>query len=145
MVGSTQQRPVFQAQAEALGLVGRVFFLGPLNDVTFAYQAADLLAHPTQEDTFAMVVLEAMAHGLPVVVSGAAYCGIAGLLSDGTNALLLPDPNDAEALATSLQRLLGDAALRDSLGAQARAFARQHAWAEKAGAQERVYFRNAKP
>ena len=145
VVGSTQQRPVFQAQAEALGLVGQVFFLGPLNDVTPAYQAADLLAHPTQEDTFAMVVLEAMAHGLPVVVSGAAYCGIAGLLSDGTNALLLPDPNDAEALATSLQRLLGDAALRASVGAQARGFAQQHAWAEKAGAQEKVYFLNAKP
>ena len=63
-----------------------------MQDVSPAYLAADVLVHPTLEDTFAMVVLEAMAYGLPVVVSSAAYCGISGLLSHGVNALLVHEP-----------------------------------------------------
>ena len=140
LVGSRAQQPQFQAQAEALGLGDKLFFLGPLDDVGIAYRAADILAHPTWEDTFAMVVLEAMAHGLPVVVSGARWCGIAGLLRDGENALLMDDPHDANALAQALAQLLDDPARAAALGAQARLFAEQHAWPEKARQQERIYF-----
>ena len=141
VVGSPLQRPQFLALAQRLGLADRVFFLGQLSDVSPAYKAADVLAHPTLEDTFAMVVLEAMAHGLPVVVSSAQYCGIAALLSDGDNALVLDDPQDAPALARALQRALGEPVLRDLLGRNARAFARAHGWAEKARQQEQLYFR----
>lgn len=139
VVGSLQQKALFHTEADDLGLQGRVFFLGQLNDVAPAYQAADLLVHPTLEDTFAMVVLEAMAHSLPVVVSGPAFCGISGLLQDNVNALLLPDPRDANALAQKIQQVLGDSVLRQSLSHQAREFAQHHAWPEKARAQESVY------
>ena len=80
-----------------------------------------------------------MAHGLPVVLSGARWCGIAGLLRDGENALLLDDPHDAKALAQALTQLLDDPARAASLGAQARVFAEQHAWPEKARQQEAIY------
>jgi hypothetical protein len=80
VVGNPAHIAEFRALAETLKLGARVFFLGALKDVSPAYEAADILVHPTFEDTFAMVVLEAMAHGLPVVVSGPKYCGIAGLL-----------------------------------------------------------------
>jgi glycosyltransferase involved in cell wall biosynthesis len=140
VVGSTLQRPHFQALAHGLGISDRVFFLGQLRDVTPAYQAADALAHPTLEDTFAMVVLEAMAHGLPVVVSSAQFCGITALLSDGVNALVLDDPLDAKALARALQRIVEEPALRELLGRKARAFAQAHGWAEKARQQEQLYF-----
>ena len=140
VVGNPGQIPVFERQAQAAGVAGRVFFLGSLQDVAPAYRAADCLVHPTLEDTFAMVVLEAMAHGLPVVVSSAAYCGISSLLSHGADALLLDDPQDAVKLATTLRQVLGNEALRQQLGAQARAFASRYQWPAIARQQEAVYF-----
>ncbi len=140
VVGNTAQKAVFEAKAKSLGLADRVFFLGPLSNVTPAYQAADVLVHPTLEDTFAMVVLEAMAQGLPVVVSCADYCGISGLLSNTHNALLLSNPNDASALAQAVDQALNDAPLRQTLIANAREFALSHAWPEKARQQEAIYF-----
>jgi UDP-glucose:(heptosyl)LPS alpha-1,3-glucosyltransferase len=101
--------------------------------------AADGLAHPTLEDTFAMVVLEAMAHGLPVVVSGARYCGIAGLLVHEQQALLLSDPQDADALAGALSRIVHDVVLVARLSSEAMAFAQQHQWATLAHQQETIY------
>ena len=140
VVGNPGQIPVFERQAQAEGVAGRVFFLGSLQDVAPAYRAADCLVHPTLEDTFAMVVLEAMAHGLPVVVSSAAYCGISSLLSHGADALLLDNPQDAAKLAGTLQQVLGDEALRQQLGSQARAFASRYQWPAIARQQEAVYF-----
>lgn len=141
VVGSREQQAGFAAQAEALGIAEQVHFLGPLEDVGPAYRAADILAHPTLEDTFAMVVLEAMAHGLPVVVSGERHCGIAGLLQDGDNALLLQDPQDATALAQCLLQLLRNPSWQQVLGVRARQFAQQHGWPQKALEQETVYLR----
>lgn len=140
VVGNPGQIPVFERQAKDEGVAGRVFFLGSLQDVAPAYRAADCLVHPTLEDTFAMVVLEAMAHGLPVVVSSAAYCGISSLLTHGADALLLDDPQDAAKLASTLKQVLGDEALRQQLGSQARAFASRYQWPAIARQQEAVYF-----
>lgn len=140
VVGNPGQIPVFERQAQVEGVTGRVFFLGSLQDVAPAYRAADCLVHPTLEDTFAMVVLEAMAHGLPVVVSSAVYCGISSLLSHGDDALLLDDPQDAAKLAGTLKQVLGDEALRQQLGAQAKAFASRYQWPAIARQQEAVYF-----
>jgi UDP-glucose:(heptosyl)LPS alpha-1,3-glucosyltransferase len=139
VVGNPAHIAEFRALAEALKLGSRVFFLGALKDVSPAYEAADILVHPTFEDTFAMVVLEAMAHGLPVVVSGPKYCGIAGLLAQGANALLLDDPRDAGELARVLGDLLGQAALRETLSEGAAAFAAHYQWREIALQQEALY------
>jgi len=139
VVGNPAQIPHFKDLAQDLGLANRVFFLGALRDVAPAYMAADGLAHPTLEDTFAMVVLEAMAHGLPVVVSGARYCGIAGLLVHEQQALLLSDPQDADALAAALSRIVHDVVLVARLSSEAMAFAQQHQWATLAHQQETIY------
>lgn len=139
VVGNPAQIPHFKAQAQTLGLADRVFFLGALRDVAPAYVAADVLAHPTLEDTFAMVVLEAMAHGLPVVVSCERYCGIAGLLVHEQQALLLSDPQDADALAMGLARIMLDAAPVARLSSAALVFAQQHQWNALAHQQETIY------
>lgn len=139
VVGQSAQLPQFRQQAAEAGLADRVFFIGALQDVGPAYQAADCLVHPTLEDTFAMVVLEAMGHGLPVVVSGAKYCGISGLLDDGRNALLLSNPRDAVALAKALSEVVSDTALAARLGASARNFASGFEWHELAGQQALLY------
>lgn len=145
VVGNPAGIPAFRSRAQALGVAGRVHFLGALQSVDPAYRAADVLVHPTFEDTFAMVVLEAMAHGTPVLVSGAAFCGIAGLLTHGHDALLLDDPRDAAALQAALARVLDDAALAASLGAAAQRFAREHSWEAAARACEQVYQRSLRP
>ena len=140
VVGNPEHIPAFQAQANALKLTGRVFFLGSLKDMRLAYEAADCLVHPTLEDTFAMVVLEAMAHGLPVVVSASTYCGISGLLTDGVNGLILDDPQDVSALAHVLLALLGQPAMAARLAQGATDFAMHHQWREQALRQEMLYF-----
>jgi glycosyltransferase involved in cell wall biosynthesis len=139
IVGNPRTVPKYRQLAERLGLAARVHYLGVVNGLASAYGAADCLVHPTLEDSYAMVVLEAMAHGLPVVVSGPAHCGIARELTDGVQALLLPDPNDATALAERIASVLGDADLAARLREQGLAFAKQHSWEEAALQYEALY------
>ena len=139
VVGHPGQQRRFSDIAAALGVSQQVHFLGAIDRLALAYQAADMLVHPTLEDTFAMVVLEALAYGLPVVVSGPAQCGISTLLRDGREALLLTDPRDAKALAEAVRRVLADAPLRQRLASQAREFARDHDWERAADGYERLY------
>ena len=139
VVGNPAHISAFRVQAAALKLDTRVFFLGSLPDVAPAYEAADCLVHATLEDTFAMVVLEAMSHGLPVVVSGSAYCGISGLLTDRANAMILKDPRNVEALAQTLEQLMGSSALQKMLKAGAVEFAAHYEWKALAAQQETLY------
>ncbi len=139
VVGQGQNSAEFKAQATRLGLADRVHFLGALGRIDDAYVAADCLAHPTLEDTFAMVVLEALAHGLPVVVSSEAYCGISALLRHETNALILNHPRDEVALAHALGRILHEDALCVGLREAALAFADRYRWPVIAREQEKIY------
>jgi glycosyltransferase involved in cell wall biosynthesis len=139
VVGNAAQIPKYRSEAKAGGLVGRIFFLGALSEVEAAYRAADCLAHPTLEDTFAMVVLEAMAFGLPVVVSSERFCGISASLSAEKNALILDDPRNVDALAQAINRVLVDAPFAQQLSVAAQDFARSHLWSAAARTQESIY------
>ena len=139
VVGNPYQTHDFSNTIGKLKLDHRVFFLGRLNDISEAYLAADCLVHPTLEDTFAMVVLEAMSYGLPCVVSGPEFCGISGLLENRVNALLLSDPRDAQALGLLLQKLVLDTNLQRTLSVQALSFATRYQWSALAELQDAVY------
>jgi UDP-glucose:(heptosyl)LPS alpha-1,3-glucosyltransferase len=139
VVGNPNQTHDFSRTLNTLKLGQRVFFLGRMNDVSDAYLAADCLVHPTLEDTFAMVVLEALSHGLPCVVSGPEFCGISSLLENRINALLLNDPRDSNALSALLQELATDTNLRHNLSVQALTFAAQYQWSAIAARQDVVY------
>lgn len=128
VVGQSRQLPQMQAMVADLGLSARVHFLGARSDMDAVYRAADLLVHPTLEDSYAMVVLEAMAFGLPVVVSGPRFCGIAAQLQHGVDAWLLDDPQSEAAVRTALVRVLGDTRLRQALCANGHAFAQRAQW-----------------
>ena len=140
VVGSPAHIPEFRVQLAALNLEARVFFLGSLSDVSPAYEAADCLVHPTLEDTFAMVVLEGMSHGLPVVVSGPLYCGVAGMVQHGVNALVLDDPRDAAGLAATVRQLIDSPAQQQTLSKGALTFAKCYDWKALADEQEALYF-----
>src|SRR4051794_6320594 len=74
-VGSTDVAPEFaakqRASAEERGLGGRVRFTGPLvgDELDRAYRSADVLVLPSRAETYAMVVTEALARGLPVIAT----------------------------------------------------------------------------
>jgi glycosyltransferase involved in cell wall biosynthesis len=78
--------------------------------------AADVLVLPSIEDAYGLVALEAMACGLPVIVS--ANCGVSEVVGDGAAGLIVP-PADPDALADALGRLRDDADLRATLGFEA--------------------------
>jgi glycosyltransferase involved in cell wall biosynthesis len=139
VVGHPGASAKYQRLVKSLNLVGRVYFLGSLNGLADAYCAADCLAHPTLEDSFAMVVLEAMAHRLPVVVSGPAHCGISRQLTDGVQALLLHDPKDAQLLADTIARVLDNEGLAAELRTNGQQFARAHSWKAAALQYEKLY------
>ena len=86
-----------------------------------------------------MVVLEAMAHGLPVVLSSEHHCGVSGLLTHELNALILSDPTDPHALANALGRLLGEPLLHQTLVAAGLTFASDHQWSTIALKQDETY------
>lgn len=143
VVGNAAHADSFASHIKRLSLDRHVSFLGQLLDVGVAYTAADALAHPTLEDTFGMVVLEAMAHGLPVVVSAAGYCGIAQLLTHGENALVLQNPRDANTLAEALCAVLTNDTLKTRLSNAACALAEGFKWSNLSIDQEASYFGSA--
>jgi glycosyltransferase involved in cell wall biosynthesis len=69
LVGDGDQQSALQAQAETLGLAGRVHFLGRREDTARYYQAFDLYVLPSYLEAFPMALLEAMACGCPAIAS----------------------------------------------------------------------------
>ena len=98
---------IYQKRAELLGVGSDVQFEGAQKDMPTYYFAADVLAHPTLEDSFGMVVLEALAHQLPVFVSGAPYCGVSAKLLGVSGVQILSDPRNNNEIAHALVFNLG--------------------------------------
>ncbi len=121
-----QSRTIPEEIRGSEGPAGRVLCVGPASDIVPYYAAADCFALPTRYDTFSLATLEAMASGLPVVVSRAA--GVAERLSDGQDALLMENPSDAQGLARHLTALASDRELRRRLGEHARHTAERMSW-----------------
>jgi UDP-glucose:(heptosyl)LPS alpha-1,3-glucosyltransferase len=111
----------WQLKAKALRLP--VTFVGPQPDTIPFYAAADMLVHPSFYDSCSLVLLEAAASGLPLLVSRES--GASELLSDGVEGLLLDDSADAQRLAAQMESLL-DASMRERMGAAARRLALKH-------------------
>ncbi|WP_445658579.1 glycosyltransferase family 4 protein [Achromobacter sp. NCFB-sbj8-Ac1-l] len=127
-------------RVRAAGAVAqRVTLVDPTPDVAQYFAAADIYAHPTLNDSYAMAPLEAMSHGLPVVVSSPAYCGFAQYLSAGKDALILQDPRDGAQLAQALQRLGDEPDLRAALSERGLAIARDQSWETVAARYEALY------
>ena len=107
-------------------LDGRVHFLQPRKDVEFYYAAADVYLGPSLEDTFAQPPAEAMACGLPVVVSSAN--GTSEIIRDGIDGFILRDPADSSSLAGMIRRLYVDHELRARMGKSAAETTKQYTW-----------------
>lgn len=124
VIGREGRPDRYRRAAARLGLGAAVHWLGGRSDVPRFYGAADVLALPTRYEPFGNVVLEALACGLPVVVS--AVAGAAEILSDRLPELVLGDPQDAPGLSQRLELVLADAAGAGALRARARELAEAH-------------------
>jgi glycosyltransferase involved in cell wall biosynthesis len=115
---------------EHMGLAERVKLPGWLEDgcVTAALKAADILVLPSLVENLPMCVVEAFAHGLAVVCTPVG--ALPEVVEHERTGLLVP-ANNASALASTLERLLTDPALRARLGIRARA---EHATLYEIGA-----------
>ena len=107
-------------------------FFPESSEILSFYSAADIYVAPSLEDSFNLPVLEAMACGLPVVVSR--HAGISEYIVDGVDGILLDAPEDSRALAGSLTLLLQQPELRLSLGENASRKAMQFSWDRQAEA-----------
>jgi glycosyltransferase involved in cell wall biosynthesis len=120
-VGSLSRSPAtvrrLTDRLQRIGLVDRVALVGelPHAELSELYLAADLFVLPTLRESYGMAVAEALAHGLPVISSRTG--AIPELV--GTEAGLLIEPGDCDALRAALLRTLEDGALRSSLRAAA--------------------------
>ena len=135
VVGQDEQAP-FRARAAIAGVRECVEFCTPVADVRQLYAAADILVAPSLEDSFNLPVLEAMACGLPVIVSPRA--GVSEWLTNGFDALLLRDPENATELTDAIRTLAMGTQLRTTLAENAVATAYKFSWDEHAAELRRL-------
>ena len=124
LVGDGDERRRLAKLARTLGMHGRVRFVGavPHDAVSEHYAAADIFAFPSISETQGLVVLEALAHGLPVLAAHSP--AVDGLLEDGETARVVAPT--VSGLAAGLRNLMGSPELRARLGASGRALAAAH-------------------
>jgi glycosyltransferase involved in cell wall biosynthesis len=101
----------------------RVFFPGPTADIHAVLREAEIVVHTSMNESFGMVVLEAIAAGVPVIAHDVG--GIGEIVADGVTGYLIR-PGDVKALVLRMESLLGDPDLRKRMGAAASERAREH-------------------
>jgi glycosyltransferase involved in cell wall biosynthesis len=135
VVGNTAKSP-YPAAAGDLGIADRVHFLGYRSDVPRLMRSADIFVCPSRYEACTLVLVEAMASGLPVIT--AETTGGSEVLEPDCG-IRVADPNDAAALAEAQQSLLDDAAGRKAMGDAAREVAMKYTWDRIAEAYMSLY------
>jgi glycosyltransferase involved in cell wall biosynthesis len=122
LVGDGSERAPLEARAAALGLSGRAIFLGARNDVSEVLMAADAFVMSSKSEGLPMVLLEAMAAGVPCVAT--AVGGIPDLFGEDRG-LSVP-AQDAPALARAMASVASSPELRERLVSNATQNLRRH-------------------
>jgi glycosyltransferase involved in cell wall biosynthesis len=116
LAGDGRLRADLERQAAALGISSCTFFLGTRHDVADILRALDLCVMPSLWEGLSIAMLEAMAAGLPLVISDVS--GVAQVIGNDEYGVKVP-PGDAAALARAIRALADDPARRAALGAAA--------------------------
>ncbi len=116
----------YEREAGRLGVREQIHFLGKIDGVERLYEAADAFVLPTYYEPFGMVIIEAMAAGIPVITS--ADAGAVEDLEHATHGLFVQDPLSAEELAVQVRRLKDDGELCRRLGAAGREASKRFSW-----------------
>jgi UDP-glucose:(heptosyl)LPS alpha-1,3-glucosyltransferase len=115
----------YQELSRRLGCIDRILFTGPLGTVEDLYAAADVYVHPTWYDPCSLVVLEALASGLPVITTR--FNGASEIITEGREGFLLDTPRDVEYLADRMGYFFERSRI-EPMGIQARSLAQQFSW-----------------
>jgi len=115
--GEGPDRTKLETLRDALSLQGKVSLPGLTRNVETAFAEASLFVLPSRFEGYSNALLEALAAGLPVIATTAPG-GTSGILGDGKYGMLVP-PGDAVALASALEKMMSDSALRAAFAAQA--------------------------
>lgn len=118
IVGGGPLRLQLEALAAELGVVDRVTFCGPTDDTAQSYPGFDVFALSSRTEQMPLVLLEAMAAGLPIAATDV---GDVRAVLPAAAAPFVAPPRDPAAFAVALRALAADAGLRRSLGAANRA------------------------
>ncbi len=123
LVGDGPARDSLERQFEGLP----VTFMGYLSGqrLSQAYASADIFVFPSRLETFGLVVIEAMASGLPV--AAARVGGVADIVSEGVNGYTFAS-GDVAALLAAVDEMASNRQKRAWMGEQARAYAETQSW-----------------
>lgn len=124
VAGSLKGSP-YPALALELGVDERVHFLGFRRDIADLMRAADFFALPSRRDSCPLVLLEAMASGLPIITSQ--MVGTANLVTPDVG-FVLETPDDLATLKRGMRTFTHDPERRQAMGEAARATAEQYSW-----------------
>ncbi|NJE05206.1 glycosyltransferase family 1 protein [Thermococcus sp. M36] len=140
MVGSGEMLPFLKAQARFLRMDDRVRFMGyvPGEELPKIFGIADLFVLPSiTAEAFGIVILEAMASGVPVVATDVG--GIPEVIRESESGLLVP-PGNEPALRSAMEALLSDERLAHRLGENGRkAVEERYSWSKVVVEIEKAY------
>ena len=122
VIGRDRPGP-YERQARKLGCNDVVQFVGGVADSVPFYAAADVYLHPTYYDPCSLVVLEALASGLPVITT--VHNGAGELVTPGVHGFVLDDPSDVLGMVGCMDKLM-DSGVRATCSRRARELADQH-------------------
>jgi UDP-glucose:(heptosyl)LPS alpha-1,3-glucosyltransferase len=104
LVGGKQNPRDYRNLASDLGVNDRVRFAGPTDNPAAFYRAADFFVLPTRSDPCSLVVLEALAMGVPVISTR--QNGACEIMTDGREGRILSDPDDLPGLVSAMIQML---------------------------------------
>ncbi|HVT89479.1 MAG TPA: glycosyltransferase family 4 protein [Tepidisphaeraceae bacterium] len=104
----------YQRLAAGLKVADRIQFAGPTSDPASEYRNADFFVLPTRHDPCSLVVLEALAMGLPVISTR--LNGACEIMTEGVHGFVLSDPADIASLAKAMQKMM-DPGMRSHMSA----------------------------
>ena len=136
LVAGKGNSSLFQDVARGLGIADRVIFAGVTREVEKYYFASDIFVMPSVFDTFGMAVLEAMAAGMPVIITQ--RVGAKDLVADGVQGFVLGENPTPVELSEKILFLLNPEH-RMKMGEKARTTALRHTWERVADQVEAVY------
>lgn len=120
MVGDGSERMNVEHRARCLGIYEKCSFVGKQPNIVDYLSAADVLLLPSEQESFGLAALEAMACEVPVIASRVG--GVPEVVNDGETGFL-SEVGDLDKMAEDAARLLADADLRRNMGRRARELA----------------------
>ena len=130
IIGDGDLKPNYQEKAKKLNIAEKINFLGNISntDLPKKYQEADIFVLPSinKGEAFGMVILEALASGVPVIASN--LPGVRGVFQNGKQGLVC-EPNNSENLKEKINQLLNNKNLRKQMRNEARILAEEkYSW-----------------